>query len=407
MGAMPEMRGRGDIKARGTAVTRHLSPVDGGRLVPDPVHRGARARAAGAEDEGRDRPAGRGDRRDDAGQAPRNAIVVPPARQQLIGVTFGTVERRPLATTLRAAGRVEMDERNLAEVTLKYEAFVQKLFVAETGKSVRRGQPLAVLYSPDLLSAEEELLAARRSGAADAAGRRPRAPAGVLGPFARAAAGDREERPRRRPADHRRARRAAWSSRRTSSRGPASSPAPRSTGSATWGASGCRRPSPSATPASSPSASRRACACPPCPSRWTRGSPSSRRWSNDKTRTIEARLEIQNPRLALKPGMFADVQIDAALGPRLAVPDAALLMSGEHRYAFVDRGGGAPASRRGRDRRADRRLGRGAQRPDGRAIASPPARRSCCPARPSCATPCRAGVAGDRARSSPGRRATG
>jgi Cu(I)/Ag(I) efflux system membrane fusion protein len=59
-----------------------------------------------------------------------------------------------------------------------------------------------------------------------------------------------------------------------------------------------------------------------------------------KTRTIEARLELKNPRLTLKPGMFADVVIEAPLGMRLAVPDSALLMSGEHRYAFVDRGQG-------------------------------------------------------------------
>ncbi|HXU62053.1 MAG TPA: efflux RND transporter periplasmic adaptor subunit, partial [Polyangia bacterium] len=61
---------------------------------------------------------------------------------------------------------------------------------------------------------------------------------------------------------------------------------------------------------------------------------------NEKTRTIEARLEIKNPRLVLRPGMFADVDIQAPLGTRLSVPDAALLLSGEHRYAFVDRGGG-------------------------------------------------------------------
>ena len=61
---------------------------------------------------------------------------------------------------------------------------------------------------------------------------------------------------------------------------------------------------------------------------------------DEKTRTIEARLELVNPRLALKPGMFADVIIEAPLGTRLAVPDSAMLMSGEHRYAFVDRGGG-------------------------------------------------------------------
>src|SRR5207248_8997094 len=45
-----------------------------------------------------------------------------------------------------------------------------------------------------------------------------------------------------------------------------------------------------------------------------------------------------NARLALKPGMFADVRIDVALGTRLAIPDDALLASGEHRYAFVKRG---------------------------------------------------------------------
>jgi membrane fusion protein, copper/silver efflux system len=61
---------------------------------------------------------------------------------------------------------------------------------------------------------------------------------------------------------------------------------------------------------------------------------------DEKTRTIEARLELKNPQLALKPGMFADVVIEAPLGTRLAVPDSALLFSGEHRYAFVDRGGG-------------------------------------------------------------------
>jgi Cu(I)/Ag(I) efflux system membrane fusion protein len=38
--------------------------------------------------------------------------------------------------------------------------------------------------------------------------------------------------------------------------------------------------------------------------------------------------------------MFADVAVEVPLGPRLAVPDSALLLSGEHRYVFVDRGGG-------------------------------------------------------------------
>jgi Cu(I)/Ag(I) efflux system membrane fusion protein len=61
---------------------------------------------------------------------------------------------------------------------------------------------------------------------------------------------------------------------------------------------------------------------------------------DEKTRTLEARLEVVNPKLLLKPGMFADVLIEVPLGVKLSVPDSALLISGQHRYAFVDRGDG-------------------------------------------------------------------
>ena len=61
---------------------------------------------------------------------------------------------------------------------------------------------------------------------------------------------------------------------------------------------------------------------------------------DEKTRSVRARLAFSNQRLSLKPGMFADVRIEVPLGTRLAVPDNALLASGEHRYAFVKRGEG-------------------------------------------------------------------
>jgi RND family efflux transporter MFP subunit len=62
---------------------------------------------------------------------------------------------------------------------------------------------------------------------------------------------------------------------------------------------------------------------------------------DEKTRSVRARLTFPNAALALKPGMFVDVKIEVPLGTRLAVPDNALLASGEHRYAFVKRGEGA------------------------------------------------------------------
>jgi len=61
---------------------------------------------------------------------------------------------------------------------------------------------------------------------------------------------------------------------------------------------------------------------------------------DEKTRAVRARLAFPNARLSLKPGMFVDVNVEVPLGNRLAVPDNALLASGEHRYAFVKRGEG-------------------------------------------------------------------
>jgi Cu(I)/Ag(I) efflux system membrane fusion protein len=61
---------------------------------------------------------------------------------------------------------------------------------------------------------------------------------------------------------------------------------------------------------------------------------------DEKTRAVRARLAFPNAQPSLKPGMFVDVNVQVPLGNRLAVPDNALLASGEHRYAFVRRGEG-------------------------------------------------------------------
>jgi len=61
---------------------------------------------------------------------------------------------------------------------------------------------------------------------------------------------------------------------------------------------------------------------------------------DEKTRAVRARLAFPNAQLSFKPGMFVDVNVQVPLGNRLAVPDNALLASGEHRYAFVKRGEG-------------------------------------------------------------------
>lgn len=93
----------------------------------------------------------------------RAPVRLSPLQQQLIGVTYGTVERRPLRKVVRTVGRVEYDERKLAEVTLKVGGWIQDLYADYTGKLVRKGQPLLTLYSPDLVTAQEEYLLALRT----------------------------------------------------------------------------------------------------------------------------------------------------------------------------------------------------------------------------------------------------
>jgi Cu(I)/Ag(I) efflux system membrane fusion protein len=96
----------------------------------------------------------------------RTPVHLSAAQARAIGVTFTVVQRGPLTRAVRTVGQVVPAEPNLAEITAKIDGFVEQLFVDATGASVRRGQPLLTLYSPMLVAAQEELLAARRLAAA-------------------------------------------------------------------------------------------------------------------------------------------------------------------------------------------------------------------------------------------------
>ncbi|MCZ7627119.1 MAG: efflux RND transporter periplasmic adaptor subunit [Candidatus Methylomirabilis sp.] len=96
------------------------------------------------------------------GMAP-GAVMVSPERQQLIGLKTGVVEHRSIERTIRTVGVVEFDERRLADVNVKIEGWIENLLVNFTGEPVRKGQPLLTIYSPDLVSTQEEYLQALRA----------------------------------------------------------------------------------------------------------------------------------------------------------------------------------------------------------------------------------------------------
>jgi len=93
------------------------------------------------------------------------AVVIPAVTRQLIGVRTVAVTYAPLEQEVRAVGTVEYDERKLTKVNLRVSGWIEQVFVNAIGQSVRAGQPLLTLYSPDLLATQDEYLLAVKAQA--------------------------------------------------------------------------------------------------------------------------------------------------------------------------------------------------------------------------------------------------
>ena len=356
MGSMPEMKGGAQAHAKGGGkyeVTYPLAmlgdwtltvriqapghPPAEIRMKVAPPHKGfsvERRGAAGVE-RGAASAAGEGGA----------LLEVSPERQQLIGVTYATVERRPLSLSLRSTGRVDIDETQLSDVTLKYEAYIEKLYVSHTGQAVKKGEALLTLYSPDLLAAEQDLLVARRNLAAGTAGSAELVKA----------AEDRLRLWSLSPEHFNRLGQRVSAEPRVTILSPATGvvleknvvEGARAMAGATlyrignlgriwiiaqmdeWDAPhlAVGQPATMSVPAFSGQT-------------WRGQVSFIYPTVDEKTRSVRARLAFENSGLLLKPGMFVDVTIDVPLGVHLAAPDSALLASGEHWYAFVERAPG-------------------------------------------------------------------
>jgi membrane fusion protein, copper/silver efflux system len=348
MGAMPEMKGNGETKAMGGGkydVSYPLSMLGDWYLTLEieapghapaqlkfkvsPPRKGYTVESRGASGAGRE-------------GAPQ-MLEMTPERQQLIGVVFAKVERRPLSLSLRASGRVQVDETQVSDVVLKYDAYVEKLFVDQTGQAVKAGQPLLVLYSPDLLASEQDYLVATRSQGVPGAEQLVRAAQERLRLWGLSDAQIAELRKRGKAEP------------RVTIHSPASGAVlEKNVVAGTRAMAGnvlyrignlgriwvladlFESDAPYVQPGQ--------------PATMTLPWASGATWKgtvqfvyptvDEKTRSVRARLAFSNTQLALKPGMFVDVNVQVPLGNRLAVPDNALLASGEHRYAFVKRGEG-------------------------------------------------------------------
>lgn len=292
-------------------------------------------------------PSGGGDL---AGGAPaaadEDAVTIDTARRQAIGIRTGRVERKRLTSTIRAAGRVTYDETKRAEVSLKFSGWVREIRVDYVGRPVRKGEVLFTCYSPDLLSAQQEYLEALKAGepGADlAAASRQRlllwdiAPS-VLDEIARSGQA-RETLPIHAPVSGVVVEKSvvagsAFQAGQALYRiGPIDP---------VWVvASVYQYELPLVTPGMP---ARILLPSPGEPTRIGRVSVVNP-FLDPNTRTGEVRAVVANPRGDLKPGMFVDMELERPLGPRLSIPESAVLYAGERRIVFVDLGQGRLAPR--------------------------------------------------------------
>jgi Cu(I)/Ag(I) efflux system membrane fusion protein len=281
------------------------------------------------------------------------SVEVSPDELSLAGIQTAVARRGRLARTIRTVGEVKADETRVSQVHTRISGWVEKLFVNFNGQAVRKGQPLLSVYSPELLATQEEFLRARES-----AGRFATSDV----PEVRRGSADLLEAARRRlvlfdvPQSFiETLERTGQTQRAVTLEAPASGFV--TTKDVLAGA----RIEPGMTLFTVTDLSRV----------WVEGEvyefeaplvrlgqearvtlayDPSRTYSgriryidpylNTDTRTLRVRFEFDNPGLALKPGMYADVELDAQAVEGILIPEAAILDAGLRQIVYVKTGEG-------------------------------------------------------------------
>lgn len=267
-------------------------------------------------------------------------ISISEQKRQVIGLKLAAIEKRPLAREIRTSARVLADETKLWRVTTKIEGWVEQLFVSYTGQRVEKGEPLLSIYSPELVSAQSEYVAALRV-------RENLSDPLVVSARRRLERWDISDEQLERLTKSRRVEKAL------TLQAPASGvvleknvlPGEKITMgnplmviadlSVVWADADIYQSDLPHVREGMPLSM----SLPYWPGKTFEGklifiSPTV----DAESRTLRARLEIPNPELLLKPGMFGDAKLSYELGEKLSIPATAVMVSAEHTYAFRDLG---------------------------------------------------------------------
>jgi multidrug efflux pump subunit AcrA (membrane-fusion protein) len=295
-------------------------------------------------------PAASGPKASEPNLAP---LTLTPQRMQSIGVKIGVVERRKVQDEIRTVGNVEADETRLADVQVRFSGWVQKVYADATYKVIRQGQPLLTIYSPELVTAEQDYLVAKELLAQSSphGGGSLHGPDSLLG-----AATERLKRWQIPEREIARLKKSGKVSREIKIDSPVSGvvidrkafpnmyvePGTKLYAvadlSTVWVYAEVFQNDIGRVKVGDP-ASITVDAYPgeTFPARVSFIWPEVDR----TTRRARARLEIPNPQLKLLLGMYVDVRISVPLGDQLAIPAAGVFQSGTRQIAFVDHGGGS------------------------------------------------------------------
>lgn len=290
-------------------------------------------------------PEEEGDIRTPSGLSP---VRLPKEKRELIGLTFSAVKKKKIYKEIRTSARIVPDETRIVHITTKVDGWVERLYVNQTGQYVGKGTPLLAIYSPELLSAQQEYLSTvtaveRLSKMPDSA---------VSGSL-----NDLESSAREKlrlfdisDAQVERLKATGKMERTMTLVSPVSGYVTEKTVlqghriminetlmtitdlSRVWGEADIYE--------TDMPYIRVGMTAELTLSYW-RGKTFRGRISflfpflEPETRTVKARIEIANPGILLKPGMYADAKLSYNLGMRLAVPESAVMRTGVRDYVFV------------------------------------------------------------------------
>ncbi|MBY0249136.1 MAG: efflux RND transporter periplasmic adaptor subunit [Nitrospiraceae bacterium] len=291
--------------------------------------------------------------------ASSGAVVIPAVFKQLIGVRSAPAARATLEQEIRTVGTVGYDERGFTQVTLKISGWVREVFVNSIGRPVRKGEPLFTLYSPDLLITQDEYLLALKTQAQLTASPLAEAKANAAALVASARERLRlwdltdeqiialERRGKAEPSLTVYAPASGIVLKREAVPGKYVEPGTAlyevADLSTVWVSADIYESEVKAVALNQPASVTLTA----YPGETFRGTVAYiYPMLNTEARTVRVRLELPNPGLKLKPGMFGNVRLQTEVVKTLVVPKEAVLETGLRQLVFMDRGQGRyePAS---------------------------------------------------------------